>query len=111
VVNSFKMFSDEIENRLLAFAESEGCYKEDIEIYVFPQVWSSTALGYGGIGGQAITSSHTIVFYNTTTDNALLSYGRTFIKIEKPNRLFMDDIFNHSIEPAYKLGKYKRDQI
>ena len=30
-------------------------------IYSFPQVWSSTALGFGGCGGQAITQAQTTV--------------------------------------------------
>lgn len=36
-------------------------YFYDVEIYSFPQTWSSTALGFGGIGGQAITSAQTTV--------------------------------------------------
>lgn len=34
---------------------------EDCDTYLFPQVWGSTALGYGGIGGQAVTRAHTAV--------------------------------------------------
>lgn len=29
--------------------------------YSFPQTWGSTALGFGGIGGQAITTAQTYV--------------------------------------------------
>lgn len=28
---------------------------------MFPQTWGSTALGFGGIGGQAITNAYTII--------------------------------------------------
>ena len=31
------------------------------EWYAFPQVWGSTALGFGGIGGQALTTAQTYV--------------------------------------------------
>jgi hypothetical protein len=36
-------------------------YFEETEIFVFPQGWGSTALGYGGVGGSAMTSSYTVV--------------------------------------------------
>ena len=34
----------------------------DFDIYIFQQIWGSTALGFGGIGGQAMTSAYTYVF-------------------------------------------------
>ena len=36
-------------------------HDEDVEVYLFPQTWGSTALGYGGIGGSAMTSDYTVV--------------------------------------------------
>lgn len=33
----------------------------DIEWYAFPQVWGSTALGFGGMGGQMITTAQTFI--------------------------------------------------
>ena len=33
----------------------------DVDIDVFVQTWGSTALGYGGIGGAALTSAYTVV--------------------------------------------------
>lgn len=33
----------------------------DCEVVMFPQTWGSTALGFGGVGGQAITSAYTVV--------------------------------------------------
>ena len=36
-------------------------YDDDIVVYVFPQTWGSTALGYGGMGGSAITTAYTVV--------------------------------------------------
>lgn len=36
--------------------------KYDIEVIaMFPQTWGSTALGFGGIGGAAMTTTYTIV--------------------------------------------------
>lgn len=33
----------------------------DVEVRVFPQMWGSTALGYGGLGGAAMTKAYSIV--------------------------------------------------
>ena len=103
------MFNDKIEQILKDFAQLENFDKSDIEIYVFPQNWGNTALGYRGVGGQAMTSSHTIVFYNPNTGNAMFSYGGRFIRLNNPNDLFFKDIANGNLEPEYKLGKYRRN--
>lgn len=34
---------------------------EGVSWYAFPQLWGTTALGFGGIGGQAMTTAQTIV--------------------------------------------------
>lgn len=31
---------------------------DDFELYTFEQIWGSTALGFGGIGGQMLTNTH-----------------------------------------------------
>lgn len=36
-------------------------YDEEIEVTLFKQTWGSTALGYGGIGGAAMTDAYTVV--------------------------------------------------
>lgn len=33
----------------------------EIGVVVFPQTWGSTALGYGGVGGAAMTTAYTVV--------------------------------------------------
>ena len=35
---------------------------DDYELHIFQQTWGSTALGFGGIGGQAMTTANTYVF-------------------------------------------------
>ena len=39
----------------------DNTYCHRFRMYVFPQTWSSTALGFGGCGGQAITEAYTTV--------------------------------------------------
>lgn len=36
-------------------------HEDDVEIIMFAQTWGSTALGYGGMGGAAVTSAYTVV--------------------------------------------------
>lgn len=33
----------------------------EVDVLMFPQSWGSTALGYGGIGGAAVTPAYTVV--------------------------------------------------
>jgi hypothetical protein len=49
----------------------------DMEIEIFSQTWGSTALGFGGIGGQMMTSAYTIlVFVESKTKCFVYFAGR-----------------------------------
>src|SRR4051794_27802749 len=62
---------------VLLDAASKGVdlYQAD-GLYTFPQVWGSTALGFGGLGGQMITSAQTWVIQND--QNYLVYFGGCF---------------------------------
>lgn len=49
---------------------SDEFYKKwnEIDISCFTQLWSSTACGWGGIGGAAMTTSYTVAVYNKHFD-------------------------------------------
>lgn len=51
--------------------ELRGRLRHDLRLYSFPQMWGSTALGFGGMGGQAMTTAQT---YIVVTD-----YGAAFV--------------------------------
>lgn len=51
-------------------------YPDELEIYSFPQQWSSTALGFGGIGGQEFTTATTVVV--VCRDEACVYFGGRF---------------------------------
>ncbi len=40
---------------------------DDLAVYAWPQTWSSTALGFGGMGGQALTVAPTTVVVHENT--------------------------------------------
>lgn len=49
-------------NRLLYKSASRRPYPEECEIKaMFLQTWGSTAMGFGGVGGAAVTSVYTVV--------------------------------------------------
>jgi hypothetical protein len=78
----------------------------DLTVYsMFPQTWSSTALGFGGIGGQAITSAYVcIIESNLVGGYAVYFGGRLAYVINRPNEKFMEDVYRHRMVDA-KLGK------
>lgn len=45
---------------------------------MFPQTWGSTALGFGGVGGQAITGAYTVIVECHRTGNRAVYFGGRF---------------------------------
>lgn len=50
--------------------------KECVVLAMFLQSWGSTALGFGGIGGAAITSAYTVVVESPTSIKGVYWAGR-----------------------------------
>lgn len=64
---------------------------------MFPQTWSSTALGFGGIGGQAITSAYTVVASCSVAGGAAVYFGGRFaylVEHARQNQAFREDVTN-----------------
>ena len=78
----------------------------DLTVYaMFPQTWGSTALGFGGIGGQAFTSAYVcIIESNLLGYLAVYFHGQLAYVIESPNGKFMEDVAHHRMVDA-KDGK------
>lgn len=64
--------------------QAEGCFIEKVrrpapcDVHVaamFPQVWGSTALGFGGIGGQAMTTAYTVVVESPRAGTFAVYFG------------------------------------
>lgn len=89
--------------------ENPGCFNDDIEVYAFPQVWSSTALGFGGIGGQAISSANTVVLVADHLDLAYVFFNSGFAyKVKSITREFMEDVYGHRMKSVREVGYYRR---
>lgn len=65
-----------------------------ISLYaMFPQTWSSTAMGLGGYGGAAITTANTIVLESLQGAGACVYFGGRFAyRIQRPNKKFYSDV-------------------
>ena len=60
---------------------------------MFPQLWGSTALGFGGVGGQAMTTAYTIVIQSEQGFGCCVYFnGRLAYRVEKPNVEFFEDM-------------------
>jgi hypothetical protein len=71
----------------------------DVVVYaMFPQTWGSTALGFGGLGGQAITDAYTVVLHSHQGGGYCVYFGGRFAyRIVRPCDKFWDDIRTQSL--------------
>lgn len=79
----------------------------DVTMRMFSQVWGSTALGFGGVGGCALTTAHTVV----VCDAAHKLYGVFFgdspaYLVEDPSEVFFEDLRNCSMRSCADAGVY-----
>lgn len=78
----------------------------DLTVYsMFPQTWGSTALGFGGIGGAAMSSAYVCVIESDLVGGFAVYFGgRLAYVINRPNQKFMEDVARRWMVDA-KLGK------
>lgn len=82
----------------------------DITLFaMFTQTWSSTALGFGGVGGQAFTSAYTIVLESEHGVGFCVYFGGKFAyRVERPNEKFFDDLNNRRMVEVSKSASYNK---
>lgn len=76
------------------------------EIFHFPQTWGSTALGFGGLGGQAITTAYTTVVYGPQGDACVYFDGRLAYHIESPNAQLRIDVSRSRVAAVSECFRY-----
>lgn len=79
----------------------------DITVYtMFTQTWGSTALGFGGVGGAAMTSAYVIILESERGAGFCVYFGGRFAyKIEKPTDKFFNDVINRGMAD---VSQYKK---
>lgn len=85
---------------------------DEVEVVMFPQTWGSTALGYGGIGGAAMTPAYTVIVTYHNYSCVYFGYGRLAYMIDR-NKMshegranYQSDISCHSMVEVYKKSRY-----
>lgn len=81
--------------------------ENECEIYVWPQIWSDTSCGFGGLAGQMITNASTVVVVGPQLDACVYHGGRFAYKIEQVGENFWKAIDNREL-PAKREGKERR---
>ena len=76
------------------------------DLYDFDQTWASTALGFGGIGGSALTTARTYVFIPLNYDKAFVFFGSTFAYECKINDCFREDMRKKRMASVMESGRY-----
>lgn len=99
-------FFNNIQNDLI---QNDIRYPEFEVIDVFSQTWGSTALGFGGIGGQAMTSAYTTIIQNIDLGYVGVFFGERMAYIIKhPNDKFREDLQNRNMCVVGRHHKYER---
>lgn len=87
----------------------ETKYMPEFSMWMFPQTWGSTAFGFGGVGGQAMTTAYTTVVHEAVSNYAGVFFGNSLAyTIHDPNQEFWNDVSRGDMEPQSKKGKYVR---
>ncbi len=75
---------------------------------VFSQTWGSTALGFGGVGGQSMTSAYTTVIQNYDLGYAAVFFGNIMAYIVlHPNHKFWEDVQGRKMCDVRAHHKYE----
>jgi hypothetical protein len=79
---------------------------DDIEVHaMFAQAWGSTALGFGGLGGQAITVAYTTVL-QSGAEFCVYFAGRFAYRVTAPGDRFFYDIAARRMADVRDHQKY-----
>lgn len=78
----------------------------DIEVVaMFPQTWGSTALGFGGIGGAAMTPAYTVIL-RCGSEHAVYFAGRHAYTVKHANDKFFEDLRRGYMSEVSSHRKY-----
>ncbi len=97
-------------------AIKEELAKEKYPIFevkaVFLQTWGSTALGFGGIGGQSMTSAYTTVIESDDLGYAAVFFGNIMAYIvQHPNDKFWEDVRKGNMCAVRDCRKYEKAKM
>lgn len=79
----------------------------DFWIYAFDQLWGSTALGFSGVGGAALTHATTYILIPKEAENiAYVYFGNRFAYKCPANEEFLRDVRAYSVASVNDSKRY-----
>lgn len=78
----------------------------EYEMQAFNQTWGSTALGFGGVGGAAMTTARTYVIFPASADVAYVYFADRFAYKTQTNARFWEDLKKHNMASVMESGRY-----
>jgi len=99
-----------IRDKIVMVTKTRLHTERDITVQaMFPQTWGSTALGFGGIGGQAMTPAYTVVIESPYAGYLVYFGGRIAYNITRANEQFFKDIADYTMHEVNGAKKrYER---
>lgn len=92
----------------IKYNKDEKATVDDFTMYTFPQVWGSTSLGFGEVGGRAMTTANTYVFIpEGVNQDCFIYFGGRFAYNVPYCQALIDDVRSQNMEPVNRSGKYK----
>lgn len=85
-------------------------HEHQCNIYVFSQSWGSTALGFNGLGGAAITDAYTTVVIGPNGDACVYFAKRLAYHIQKPSVEFYQDLDKRQMAHTNSSSVYELDK-
>lgn len=87
-------------------------HEDDFDITLFSQTWGSTALGFGGFGGMAITEAYTTVILYTPLDIYAVYFDGDFAYyVLNANEQFYHDLMEHKMAAVSNHAKYEINEV
>lgn len=84
------------------FAERLKGRKPNFEVYMFPQTWGSTALGFDEenvFSGQAMTDAYTVVFHEIESETYFVFFDdKLAYAVYDPSEIFYADFANRKLQ-------------
>lgn len=92
-------------------SETHKTFYADVDHYRHPQTWGNTTLGFGGLGGQAVTGAYTDVVISQISGAAVVYHGgRLAYIVREPGEVFYEDLDRHCLvgKSDSRQARYKR---
>lgn len=81
--------------------------ENEVDVVSFPQIWGSTTLGFGGLGGAAMTSAQTTVVSMHSPPAAAVYFGsRLAYCLDAPNDRFASDLRDRRMVSCAEAAGY-----